>query len=234
MTKKKVFVAAIAICLVAILSLGTLAWFNATDDVTNTFYVATDADHPVPDFSVTVTETDTEGETTGDGVEYWNVLPGDAIDKDPTITNTGDYDQWIRVTVTLANADKWYYAGGSLKFTDLFEGEDVTYGLAANVGNDPNTWLLVNELAIVDADGYGVWYLYLNSTLAPEATALLFDTVHIPENFDLDDVAGMDYQFEINVKADALQSANTGDNAVEAFANVGWAPGTDFVDIDFE
>ena len=35
MTKKKVFVAALAICLIAIISMGTLAWCNATDDITN-------------------------------------------------------------------------------------------------------------------------------------------------------------------------------------------------------
>ena len=35
MTKKKVFIAALAICLVAIVSMGTLAWFTASDYVTN-------------------------------------------------------------------------------------------------------------------------------------------------------------------------------------------------------
>lgn len=45
--KKKVFVAALAVCLVAILSFSTLAWFNDSDSVTNNFYVGgdgTDAD----------------------------------------------------------------------------------------------------------------------------------------------------------------------------------------------
>ena len=40
LTKKKVFVAALAICLIAILSFGTLAWFSAGDSVKNEFYVA--------------------------------------------------------------------------------------------------------------------------------------------------------------------------------------------------
>ena len=58
MTKKKVFVAALAICLIAIISMGTLAWFNATDDITNNFKVATDENDTDPTFSVKVSETD--------------------------------------------------------------------------------------------------------------------------------------------------------------------------------
>lgn len=234
MTKKKVLLTALAVSLVAILSLGTLAWFNASDSVTNTFYVATDEDHPNPEFSVKVTETDPEGEETEEGVTYYNVVPGAAISKDPTVTNTGHYGQWIRVAVTLEQADLWYKAGGSLKFTDLFEGEDIAYGLTENVGDDGVTWLLLDEIASVSTEtGTGVWYLYLNSELLPGDAAVVFDTVHIPGNFDMEDVEEMGFQFEITVKADALQSANTGDNAVDAFENVGWAPGTDYVDIDF-
>ena len=40
LTKKKVLLASLAICLVAIISFGTLAWFTADDQVTNTFLVA--------------------------------------------------------------------------------------------------------------------------------------------------------------------------------------------------
>lgn len=234
MTKKKVLLAALAISLVAILSLGTLAWFNASDSVTNNFYVATDADHPNPEFSVKVTETDLKGEKTEDGVTYYNVLPGAAIGKDPTVTNTGHYGQWIRVTVSLKQADLWHQCGGSLKFTDLFEGEGIAYGSTENVGDAELTWLLVAEEASVDADtGTGVWYLYLNTALLPGNSAVVFDTVHIPENFDMEDVKEMGFRFEITVKADALQSEHTGENAVKAFDTVGWAPGTDYTDIDF-
>lgn len=233
MTKKKVLLTALAVCLIAVLSLGTLAWFTATDSATNTFYVATDEDHPNPEFSVKVTETDPEGEETEDGVTYYNVVPGAAIDKDPTVTNTGHYGQWIRVAVTLSKADLWYAGGGSLKFTDVFEGEGITYGLAENVGRTGRTWLLVDEIASVDADGNGVWYLYLNSELLAGDSAVVFDTVNIPENFDMEDVEEMGFTFNVTIKVDALQSANTGDNAVEAFANVGWAPGTAFVDVDY-
>ena len=78
-TKKKVLVAALAICLVAIISSGSLAWFNATDSVTNTFKVATDDNVTDPAFSVKVSETDLSGGETVDGVTYYAVLPGDVI-----------------------------------------------------------------------------------------------------------------------------------------------------------
>ncbi len=238
LNKKKVFVAALAICLVAILSMGTLAWFNATDDVTNNFFVATDKDDTNPEFKVDLKETDPEGNPTDTGVEYYDVLPGETIAKDPTVTNTGDWDQWIRVTVTLENATYWKNFGGSLTFTDLFEGENITYGLTANVATDTtSTWLLVED-AVQPVDNKAVWYLYLNGSLdaAKGTTAAesqkVFDSVNIPGNFTLEEILSMGGTFSIDVAVDALQKDHTGNNAVEAFATVGWTDGTTFVDQD--
>ena len=57
LTKKKVFVAALAVCLVAILSMGSLAWFSAQDEVDNKFMIATSEDLDPDDiFSVNVWE----------------------------------------------------------------------------------------------------------------------------------------------------------------------------------
>ena len=47
--KKKVFVVAVAVCLIAILSLSSLAWFSDADEVTNKFMVATSDDPTDPD-----------------------------------------------------------------------------------------------------------------------------------------------------------------------------------------
>lgn len=230
MTKKMVLLAALAISLVAIISMGTLAWFNAADEITNNFFVATDEDDTDPTFSVKVSETGLDGQETVDGVTYYDVVPGDAIAKDPTITNTGDYTQWIRVSVTMTKADKWATYGGSLTFTELFEGS--TYGLAANVGTATEDWLLVSDTVEADANGNAVWYLYLNSELAAGTSADLFELVNIPEDFTLEEILDFGGEFSITVKADALQRDNTGDNAVAAFAAVNWPAGTAFVDQD--
>ncbi len=230
MTKKKVFVAALAICLIAIISMGTLAWFNATDDITNNFKVATNENDTDPTFSVKVSETALDGTETEDGVTYYDVVPGDVISKDPKITNTGDYTQWIRVSVTMTKANYWKDFGGSLAFTDIFDGS--TYGLAANVGTATEKWLLVEDAVEPNADGTAVWYLYLNREFVAGSDEILFTEVNIDEDFTLDEIKSLGSEFSINVKADALQRDNTGDNAVEAFATVGWTAGTEFVDKD--
>lgn len=222
--RNKVLVASIAVCLVAILSFGTLAWFNATDSATNIFKVATSDDPDgTPDFKVEITETNPDtNRPTSDGLTYTSVLPGDKIAKDPTVTNKGDYDQWIRVAVTLTKAQEWKDKGGSLTFTDLFKGS--TYGLAVNVGNTSEKWLLVKNTAQVENDT-ATWYLYLNRKLPKGGDEMVFTTVEIPTVFTQDDMAYINNEFAITVKADALQSDNTGNNAVEAFRTVNWADG---------
>lgn len=231
MTKKKVFLTALVISLVAILSMGTLAWFNATDDITNNFMVATDENDTNPTFTVEVSETDLNGQPTTTGNTYYDVVPGDVIDKDPTITNTGDYTQWIRVSVTMTEADDWAANGGSLAFTDIFEGS--TYGLVADVATSNATWLLVEDAVTADATtGEAVWYLYLREELAAGDHEVLFEKVNIEEDFTLDEIMAFGGNFSITVHADALQRDNTGNNAVEAFANVGWTAGNAFVDAD--
>ena len=104
--KKKLFVAALAICLVAILSMGTLAWFTAQDDVTNKFYIASSDDTDPDDiFSIDVKENTPAGDDDQDGYEYKDVLPNDVLKKEVIVENTGYYDQYVRVTVTVSVAD---------------------------------------------------------------------------------------------------------------------------------
>ena len=43
-TKKKVLLASLAVCLIALLSAGTLAWFTDSEEVTNEFKIATSED----------------------------------------------------------------------------------------------------------------------------------------------------------------------------------------------
>ena len=234
LTKKKVFVAALAVCLVAILSLGTLAWFNHTDEITNKFKVATNENDTDPTFTVNVSETDPDGNVTETGNTYYDVVPGDEIKKDPKVTNTGDYSQWIRVSVTMTKANYWKNFGGSLTFTELFEGS--TYALASELGSTNSKWLLVTDTVAPNADGNAVWYLYLNRKLAPldegDFGEFVFSKVNIDEDFTLEEIESLGGEFSITVKADAVQSDNTGDNAIAAFDKVGWAAGSAFVDKD--
>ena len=225
MTKKKVFVAALAICLVAILSMGSLAWFSAQDSVTNNFYVADSTDNDPDDiFSVDVYEkydSDEDGapEEYQNGISYDDILPGDKLDKDAIVKNTGHYDQYIRVIITIS--DKAVFKSIVESTGADFDTYDVRQHF---VGFDSSKWDLVNST--MDNSGESIQYvLYFNDVLKSGDSFSVFTGVEIPEamtqehasHFDDDGVWG----FTIDVKAQAVQTDNVGDSAAEAFATVG-------------
>lgn len=235
MSKKKVLVVALVICLIAILSVGTLAWFNYTDDITNKFMVATDEDGE-PDFSLEIWETENDGDDTvdadaneenpngdGDPTKTWEgntyeeILPGSVLDKDPTVENTGVYDQWLRVMVTFDNYD-------------VIKADCEKY----NLSTDLRTWLDISDdftaddAATIETADTVTYVFYYNERLAEGETATLFTEVTIPGEFGIDDMAYDEGTFTVVVKADAVQADNTGDTAQEAFTFVGWEAGTDY------
>ena len=221
LNKKKVFVAALAVCLVAIISMGTLAWFSDSDFVKNDFMI-TDSTVTNPDevFSVDIYETkvdengnvvtDANGkpETTDAGNTYDNIAPGDVLTKDPTVKNTGTYNQWVRVKVTLTNAENWLalFQKYNLTLNDLF----------TNIDSD--AWVGVEDYTI--NGGALTFTYYLKEKLAPNQTVTLFDKVTIPEIFDQTDIYAVK-EFALTFVAEAVQVENTKDNAVDAFAFVG-------------
>lgn len=221
LNKKKVFVAALAVCLVAIISMGTLAWFSDSDFVKNDFMI-TDSTVTNPDevFSVDIYETkvdengnavtDANGnpETTDAGNTYDNIAPGDVLTKDPTVKNTGTYNQWVRVKVTLTNAENWLalFKKYNLTLNDLF----------TNIDSD--AWVGVEDYTI--NGGAMTFTYYLKEQLAPNQTVTLFDKVTIPEIFDQTDIYAVK-EFALTFVAEAVQVENTKDNAVDAFAFVG-------------
>ena len=225
MTKKKVFVAALAICLVAILSMGSLAWFSAQDSVTNNFYVADSTDNDPDDiFSVDgyqKYDADEDGtpEEYQRGISYNDTLPGDKLDKDAIVKNTGHYDQYIRVIITIS--DKAVFKSIVESTGADFDTYDVRQHF---VGFDSSKWDLVNST--MDNSGESIQYvLYFNDVLKSGDSFSVFTGVEIPEamtqehasHFDDDGVWG----FTIDVKAQAVQTDNVGDSAAEAFATVG-------------
>lgn len=227
-TKKKVFVVALIVCLVAILSLGTtLAWFSDSDSVTNNFHIADSVDNNPDDiFSVDVYEKyDSDGngipEEYQSGITYKNILPGDELAKEAIVKNTGHYDQYIRVVITISDKKVW-------KAIVESTGSDFdTYDIRQHfVGFDSSKWDLVNST--MDNTGEDIQYvLYYNEKLASGKSFSVFTGVKIPEamtqehasHFDDDGVWG----FTIDVKAQAVQTENVGANAYEAFKTVGMA-----------
>lgn len=230
--KKKVFVVAVAVCLIAILSLSSLAWFSDADEVTNKFMVATSDDPTDPDdiFSVDIFE-QVEKEEDGavgengydaaigafeDGGEftYENIIPGGQYDKKPWVRNTGAYDQWIRVKVTFTDAAAWaeICEKYDIELTSLLAGYD-----AANWTQDANV--------VTDTANDTVTYTYyLNRKLEPHEEggkdAWLFKSLNVPTQLNQEDLAALAGGFELNLLAEAVQADNTGSSAQEAFTLV--------------
>ena len=199
MNKKKVFVAALAICLVAILSMGTLAWFSDSDEVTNKFLIA-DSEDDTPDeiFSVDVWETTPDEQKDQDGHVYEDIQPGDKLLKTAHVENTGHYDQYIRVTVTISDAQAWIAAlGANFDVTDVFVGFDPT--MWTHVWNNLNENPNAEEI---------VYVLYYKDILAAGTDITVFEQVKVPEALTREDAVEFAHEFSIKVKADAVQTAN--------------------------
>lgn len=227
MTKKKVFVVALAICLAAMTSMGSLAWFSAQDSVTNNFYIADSDDNDPNDiFSVNVYEKyDSNGDEIPEeyevGISYNDILPGDELDKDAIVKNTGHYDQYIRVIITISDKAVWKSIVESTGAD--FDQYDIRQHF---IGFDSNKWDLVNST--MDNSGDDIQYvLYYKDILASGNSFSVFTGVEIPEamtaehasHFDDDGIWG----FTIGVKAQAVQTENVGASSYEAFQTVGMA-----------
>ena len=200
LTKKKVFVTALALCLVAIISVGTLAWFQATDEVTNFFQVSTDGEQK-PDFKLDLFEHEFNGEELTDNeVEentYKHIAPGDVLPKDPTVRNAGQYDQWVRVKINLYDYKAWEAVlGDGVEFNKFFE--------------NFNTDWVVDQTTL----GTDTLVFYYNAKLLPGEKTPIFEAFHIPEEFTVDN---MPVKFKLNIVAEAIQADNTGDSAKAAF-----------------
>jgi predicted ribosomally synthesized peptide with SipW-like signal peptide len=222
MSKKKVLSLSLVVIMIAILSLSSLAWFNDTDSVKNEFYIATSDDPSDPDdiFSVDIWEpvdkngdgviSDDEKEQTG--LKFENILPGSSFDKEPTVENTGAYDQYIRVVVTLSDAKAWMkILGPGYDLSTIF------------VGHDEDLWTRSGNSGVKGEDL--VYVYYLDKVLKPDETVALFTDVKLPTSLTQQEMAELNGGFELTIRADAIQTENLGDGvdtAQEAFAAANW------------
>ena len=250
MKKRNILAIALALCLVAIMACGSLAYFTDSEKVTNTFktsFVAEDkdGDGDIDEddinqldkddiFSIVVYETDnsaTDGSRTYEGNTYDAILPGDKLDKDPTVENTGAYPAYVRMTVVVNEAKDWqtaiakHLANGNLK-----AGDNGAYDLANIFGGFNSNWER-KEDPVYDEDADTLTYVYyLNAALPAEDVAdttdvqedasTLFTSVTIPSCFDAVDMLSLK-EFKLEITADAIQSMNTGgdpdDNVLDSY-----------------
>jgi len=166
--KKKI----LAICLVAALAAtaaisGTLAYFTDADDATNTFTVG----------NVSIDLTEPKWDASG-SVDAPEVYPGEALAKDPTVTNDGANPCFVRISVT--GWDCLAPAGTITYKTDY---------VAGALGTD---WVK-----------YGDYFYYTKVLPAGATTDALFDQIVIPT--DLKNGDGTT-EFDLDVKAEAVQA----------------------------
>ena len=213
MSKKKLLSLSLVVIMIAILSFGTLAWFNDSDSLKNEFHIATSDDPSDPDdiFSVDLWENTPAGDKDQDGHSYDKILPGSNLKKEVNVENTGAYDQYIRVVVNLSDGNAWMEVlGAGYDLNSIF------------IGHDESKWTRSVGTLVDDTITY---VYYLNETLAPEETVELFTNVVIPTHLTQEDMAKLGGGFELNIRADAIQTENLGDGvdtAAEAFAAANW------------
>lgn len=220
MNKKKTFVLAILVLLVALISTSSLAWFSAKDEVKNDFLIADSTDTDPEDiFSVDVWE---QRDTNGDGVvdetttdedafDYEDILPGSKLSKDVFVENTGHYDQYVRVTVTISDAQAWLAFATNYKAA-TGKDFDVTSVFG---GFDASKWTHVwNNLTEVQNPTEIVYVLYYIDALEEGDKINVFNTVNIPTELTQEDAAKFGGGFSVTVKAEAVQTENVGAESV--------------------
>lgn len=194
--KKKTFLAAVAIALVAILSLGTLAYFtDVTDEAENMFVVK--GTNPDEIFSATLTEPAWDAyQDKEDGKAV--IKPGVTIDKDPTITLTGDsynYGAWIAMKVIVSGVPYDPYDVSSIKtlFKDLTDD-----GLSV-------TMMLRTEEEVAAGTQSFLFTWRPTTPLALNESATIFTGVVFPADMDATELAAFK-DFKITAKGYAVSA----------------------------
>ena len=185
--KKRMLTAALALCCLAVLATGTLAYFTAEETAQNVITMGS--------LKMELVELDEKGEPWED-VE--NIVPGMEVTKEAFVKNTGTVDFYTRVKIT--------------KTFVPAQGEEKPELNTKLVRLDINEkyWEPGN-------DGF---YYYKKPVAPGEKTEPLFTTVTFSTKM------GNEYQnvkVIIDLDAQAVQSRNNGESALEA---TGW-PETD-------
>ncbi len=167
--KKKITAIALIVAILAVGVIGgSLAYFTDKDNATNTFTVG--------NVDITLTEPNWEGSGSKDAPE---VYPGEALAKDPTVTNVGANPCFVRIKVTGLNC--------------LGNAGNITYRTDYVTGKLGDNWV----------DG-GDGYFYYDKVLAVGAdTDALFDQIVIPTGLENGNATD---KYDVVVTAEAVQA----------------------------
>ena len=207
MNKKKLLSLALVVIMIATISFSSLAWFTDKDAAKNDFTVggANEEEDPDQIFSVDVKENVDGEDEAVDDMDFEDILPGDKFKKEAYITNTGSYDQYIRLVMTITD---WEQIKDlvTINMDDAFDTNWHIYGGQAGVKDD----VIVDYSNTVLVDGNLVVTMYLNKKLGPGETVHIMDYVSISTEATQEDFADAAFAdgFQIIFDADAAQTEN--------------------------
>lgn len=190
MKKRKLAALAASLCLIAVVGVGaTLAYFTDRAEAENVVTMG--------HVDITLTETEVEKnadgewvqkeetEITEEGLTFDEVLPGETLPKNPTITVVdGSVDAYVRIKMTVETG-----AGSKITQDDL----DLLKKNLTNEITEGEDWYYNSE------DGY----FYYKNPLKNGEKAVLFETVTIPGAEWKNNTAGQ--SFSIKLQAEAIQ-----------------------------
>lgn len=231
--KKKIFVVALVVCIMAIsIASASIAYFTDTESATNTFTSGnvaiemTEATVKEDALGHLVEDTATarkEASETGETFDYGKIFPMQTIYKDPTVQNTGSESAYIGAIITIKNdegtIDDLLTVKGEANKTAV--NEFIT-GLVSNGYTVKYAEVKDNSDAVIALQ----IYIVKTDALASGATAVPFFTgVKIPSTWDNDEMAKCK-TLSISVKAYAVQTAGFADanTAFEAAFGTDFAP----------
>ena len=201
--KKKI----LAICLVTIVAVmaitgASLAYLTDKEAQTNTF-TSGNVDIKLDEAKVVLDNdgyiSETLEERTEDDQYYGKLFPGQVITKDPTITNVGSEKAYVAAKITVTATDlesligtgyegllgiNKMISGGLVKENDTMKQNHPLFGTLPVYGDDTYSIYQVKE-----ADGKHVFYVFIETIMAPNDSVTLFDTITIPSEWNNDEVA---------------------------------------------
>ena len=182
--KKKSITALVAAVIIIIVAASSVAYFNSKDTADNVFTVG--------DVDITLTEPGWDPE--GDHI----FSPGAEFKKDPTVTNTGDRDAYVRINMTVTD--------GAF-FQEHYDQLLQNY--------DPDVWQQDGD---PDTSGgvYKASFIFHKKLAPGESTAPLFTGIKFSEEIEQSVLEELGDTLEMTFTADAIQAEGF-DDPEEAF-----------------
>lgn len=226
--KKKI----LAICLVTIVAVmaitgASLAYLTDKEAQTNTF-TSGNVDIKLDEAKVVLDNdgyiSETLEERTEDDQDYGKLFPGQVITKDPTITNVGSEKAYVAAKITVTATDlesligtgyegllgiNKMISGGLVKENDTMKQNHPLFGTLPVYGDDTYSIYQVKEEA-----GKHVFYVFIETIMAPYDSVTLFDTITIPSEWNNEEVAKVK---DLSVTVDAFATqVQTFDDCLDA------------------